>query len=83
MAITSVITISDTGTGIPEAIRGKIFDPFFTTKPVGQGTGQGLAITHSIVAKHGGTLRFETELGKGTAFLIRIPIEAQVGERAA
>jgi len=71
------ISISDTGTGIPEAARDKIFDPFFTTKKVGKGTGQGLAIAHSvIVKKHGGTLRFETECGKGTTFFIRLPIDA-------
>jgi two-component system NtrC family sensor kinase len=69
------ISISDTGTGIPESARDKIFDPFFTTKEVGKGTGQGLAIAHSvIVKKHGGTLRFETECGKGTTFFIRLPV---------
>jgi len=69
------ISISDTGTGIPEAARGKIFDPFFTTKSVGKGTGQGLAIAHSvIVKKHGGSLRFETECGRGTTFFIRLPV---------
>lgn len=70
------IGISDTGTGIPEAIRSKIFDPFFTTKDVGQGTGQGLAISHAvIVEKHGGTITFETELGQGTTFIIRLPFD--------
>lgn len=69
------ISITDTGTGIPEAVRGRIFDPFFTTKEVGKGTGQGLAIAHSVVVKkHGGTLRFETELGKGTTFFIKLPV---------
>jgi two-component system sensor histidine kinase/response regulator len=69
------ISIGDTGTGIPDAARDKIFDPFFTTKVVGKGTGQGLAIAHSVIVnKHGGTLRFETECGKGTTFFIRLPI---------
>jgi signal transduction histidine kinase len=69
------ISIADTGTGIPEKARDKVFDPFFTTKEVGRGTGQGLAIAHSvIVKKHGGTLRFDTESGKGTTFFIRLPI---------
>ncbi|GAB4560358.1 MAG: hypothetical protein Kow0047_06900 [Anaerolineae bacterium] len=69
------IRISDTGTGIPEEIRDKIFEPFFTTKGVGRGTGQGLAIAHHVVVeKHGGTLTFETELGKGTTFIIRLPL---------
>src|ERR1700722_5010563 len=78
------IAIGDTGTGIPEAARAKIFDPFFTTKEVGRGTGQGLAIAHSvIVKKHGGTLRFETECGKGTTFFIRVPIDAPGDESDA
>lgn len=69
------IRIEDTGTGIPEDIREKIFDHFFTTKEVGEGTGQGLTITHSIIVeKHGGTITFDTSLGKGTAFIIRLPI---------
>jgi signal transduction histidine kinase/HAMP domain-containing protein len=71
------ISIADTGAGIPEAIRDRIFDPFFTTKEVGKGTGQGLALAHNaIVIKHGGTLRFETECGKGTTFFIRLPVTA-------
>lgn len=70
------IRVADTGTGIPEAIRSKIFDPFFTTKPEGKGTGQGLAIAYDVVVrKHGGKICFETEAGKGTTFIIRIPIE--------
>ena len=69
------IRIQDTGTGIPEAIRSKIFDPFFTTKEVGKGTGQGLSIVHAIVVeKHRGTITFETEAGKGTTFIVRIPM---------
>jgi len=69
------IRISDTGTGIPEEIRHRIFDPFFTTKGVGKGTGQGLAIARSVIVdKHGGTLTFESEVGRGTAFIIRLPL---------
>jgi PAS domain S-box-containing protein len=69
------IDIADTGAGIPEAIRQRVFEPFFTTKEVGKGTGQGLAIARSIVvSKHGGTLMFESEVGKGTTFTIRLPI---------
>jgi len=68
------VRVQDTGTGIPEAIRSRIFDPFFTTKPVGKGTGQGLAIVHSIIVKkHHGTIDFETTPGEGTTFIIRIP----------
>ena len=70
-----VISVGDTGCGIPEAIRDRIFDVFFTTKEVGRGTGQGLAITRSIVvARHGGTLTFESEVDVGTTFHVRIPI---------
>lgn len=70
------IRISDTGTGIPDAAISKIFDPFFTTKEVGKGTGQGLAISYDvIVKKHGGTITFDTKIGKGTTFIIRFPIE--------
>lgn len=70
------IRISDTGTGIPEAISNKIFDPFFTTKEVGKGTGQGLAIAHSaIVDKHDGRLSFESEVGRGSTFIIELPLE--------
>lgn len=72
------IAISDTGCGIPENIRDRIFDPFFTTKSVGRGTGQGLAISRSIVVeKHDGTLTFESEIGHGTTFYIRLPIEGK------
>jgi PAS domain S-box-containing protein len=70
-----VIAIGDTGGGIPEGIRERIFDPFFTTKEVGRGTGQGLAISRSVILEHGGDLTFETEMGRGTTFLIRLPIE--------
>jgi PAS domain S-box-containing protein len=70
-----IISIGDTGGGIPANIRERIFDPFFTTKDVGEGTGQGLAIARSVVVdKHGGELTFETEMGKGTTFFIRLPI---------
>lgn len=69
------ISVADTGCGIPENIRTRIFDPFFTTKDVGKGTGQGLAIAHSVITeKHGGRIWFESETGKGTTFRIRIPI---------
>ena len=71
------IRIADTGTGIPVAIRDKVFDPFFTTKEVGKGTGQGLAIAHDVVVrKHHGRITFETEEGRGTTLIIRLPLEA-------
>ncbi len=70
------ISISDTGTGIPPEIRTRIFDPFFTTKEVGRGTGQGLAIAYStIVDKHNGTIHVDSEVGKGSTFYIRLPLD--------
>jgi len=70
-----VIAIADTGAGIPPEIRDRIFDPFFTTKAVGRGSGQGLAIARAVVCeKHGGTITFATEVGKGTTFFVRLPI---------
>ncbi len=69
------VSVSDDGCGIPSAIRESVFLPFFTTKEVGRGTGQGLAIAHSIVVeKHGGGLSFESEVGRGTIFTIRLPV---------
>jgi two-component system, NtrC family, sensor kinase len=70
------IKISDTGKGIPEEIREKVFDPFFTTKSVGKGTGQGLSIARSaIVNKHNGTIKCFSEKGKGTTFIIQLPLK--------
>ena len=78
------VRVTDTGTGIPETARPKIFDPFFTTKDVGKGTGQELAMVYgSIVKRHGGTVMFETEVGKGTEFIIRLPFKPQVAPKAA
>ncbi len=72
-----VVRISDNGGGIPEGIRHRVFEPFFTTKEVGKGTGQGLAIARGvIVEKHGGQLTFETGSGRGTTFVVRLPINA-------
>jgi two-component system, NtrC family, sensor kinase len=78
------IAIADTGKGIPVEVRSRIFDPFFTTKEVGKGTGQGLAIARAVVVeKHGGTLHFETEVGQGTTFYIRLPITGPASASAA
>jgi signal transduction histidine kinase len=68
------ITVSDNGNGIPESIREKIFQPFFTTKPTGEGTGLGLSLSYDIVKAHGGTLKVETEAGKGSTFVITLHI---------
>lgn len=79
-----VIRIGDTGGGIPANVRSKIFDPFFTTKQAGKGTGQGLAIAREAIAKrHKGKLEFETEVGKGTTFIIELPIRSAAAARSA
>lgn len=68
------IRIRDNGNGIPFDIREKIFNPFFTTKPAGQGTGLGLSISHDIIVQeHKGEIRVETEEGKFTEFVIKLP----------
>jgi PAS domain S-box-containing protein len=69
------LRVSDDGVGIAESIRPRIFDPFFTTRPVGKGTGQGLAQIHSAVVKlHRGSIRFESQVGMGTTFIVRLPV---------
>ena len=69
------ISIKDNGTGIPEKVRQRIFDPFFTTKGVGKGTGMGLAISYQIITdRHQGTLECISQPGKGTEFVIQIPL---------
>jgi PAS domain S-box-containing protein len=78
----AVVSVSDTGGGVPEAIRKRIFEPFFTTKEVGKGTGQGLSIAHNVIKAHGGTLTFVTEIGKGTTFTVRLPLVDEASEAA-
>jgi signal transduction histidine kinase len=68
------VTIRDTGPGIPPHIREKIFDPFFTTKPVGKGTGLGLSICYQIIQKHRGTIEVSSEEGRGSEFVITLPV---------
>jgi PAS domain S-box-containing protein len=69
------VAVADTGAGIPVEIRARVFEPFFTTKEVGKGTGQGLALAHAaIVNRHQGQIWFESELGQGTTFFIRLPL---------
>jgi PAS domain S-box-containing protein len=74
---TLMVSIADTGCGIPSAVTGKIFDPFFTTKEPGKGTGLGLSIVHRLVSKYGGTISVESEEGKGTTFTIQFPMIQQ------
>jgi len=75
------IRISDNGCGIPSDIRSRIFEPFFTTKAMGKGTGQGLAIAKRVVVDHlGGTIEIESEPGKGTTFVLRLPVRTMEDE---
>ncbi len=77
-----VISVADTGDGIPETIRDRVFEPFFTTKAQSGGSGQGLAISRAIVVeRHGGSLTFESRKDHGTTFFVRLPIEAQATSR--
>jgi signal transduction histidine kinase len=72
----AVIDVADTGTGVPAEIADKLFDPFFTTKELGTGTGQGLALVRTLVVdRHGGKVDFTTELGVGTTFTVRLPLQ--------
>jgi len=71
----AVITISDNGTGMDDEVKARLYESFFTTKPIGKGTGLGMAITKDIIEnKHGGTITFESERGKGTTFTFTIPL---------
>ena len=73
----AVVTVSDTGSGIPEEIRDKIFDAFFTTKTSGEGSGLGLDIARRVVEKHNGRIEFWTEVGVGTSFTVYLPLDAR------
>ena len=73
-----LLEVRDSGCGIPDDIRERIFDPFFTTKEVGRGTGQGLAISRTIVVdKHGGSLAVESVVNRGTIFTVRLPLDGR------
>ncbi len=71
----AIVSVKDTGCGIPESIREKIFDPFFTTRPAGEGSGLGLDIVKKIITKHHGKIQVESEIGIGTTFLVYLPYE--------
>jgi len=70
------IQVRDTGPGIPADLQSKIFEPFFTTKEVGKGTGLGLSVSYGIIKEHGGDIVVKSAVGKGTAFLISLPLKA-------
>jgi signal transduction histidine kinase len=69
-----LVSIRDTGVGIPEEIRERIFHPFFTTREVDEGTGLGLAVSDSIVAAHGGNLEVQSVVGEGSVFRVSFPV---------
>ena len=68
------VAIIDNGTGMDETTKKKLFEPFFTTKDVGEGTGLGLSIAYNTIIKHNGTIEINSELGKGTEFIIKLPL---------
>jgi len=75
------LSVKDTGCGVPPENLEKIFEPFFSTKEVGKGTGLGLAVAYGIVARHGGVIRVQSQVGKGTEFTIWLPLEEQEAGR--
>ncbi|MEZ5293924.1 MAG: ATP-binding protein [Vicinamibacterales bacterium] len=78
-----VVEVEDDGPGMPADVQARAFDPFFTTKPVGQGSGQGLALARAVVERHGGAISVESALGRGTTFTIRMPLVPDAGTAPA
>ncbi len=83
VADNALVSIGDTGCGIPEAIRSKIFEVFFTTKAVGEGSGLGLSIAHKIIDKHGGRIEVQSEVGVGTTFSVYLPYNPSIDQDSA
>ena len=75
MIQTLQIRIKDTGVGISQEVKSKVFDPFYTTKDVGQGIGLGLSISYGIIENHKGNIVVKSKKGKGTEFIISLPVE--------
>ena len=78
-----LLTVADTGTGIPPEVQERMFDPFFTTKPLGQGTGLGLAAVQGIVKAHGGFVTVYSQVGRGAKFLVHLPAAGVAAQPAA
>jgi signal transduction histidine kinase len=76
------VEVADAGCGIDPRISSRIFDPFFTTKPIGQGAGLGLSISYGIVKQHGGKIEFESHVGHGSTFRVRLPVKEQPAMRS-
>ncbi|MFQ5735458.1 MAG: ATP-binding protein [Thermodesulfobacteriota bacterium] len=76
------VKFEDSGTGIPDEVANRIFDPFFTTKEVGKGTGLGLSISYGIIHEHGGNIYASSTAGRGTTFVVELPVISQIGEQA-
>jgi two-component system, NtrC family, sensor kinase len=76
-----VVEVQDNGCGIKPEHKARLFEPFFTTKPVGQGTGLGLSVSFGIVRDHGGTIEFDSELGRGSTFLVKLPARAPATQK--
>ena len=74
-----VVTVSDTGTGIPPQLLPKVFDPFFTTKAPGKGSGLGLSLVYQIVTAAGGEVQLRSEVGRGTTVELRLPVAREDG----
>ena len=77
-----MLRVKDTGCGMPPDVLKEIFTPFYTTKQLGKGTGMGLSIVYGVVKMHAGDISVDSEVGKGTSFLVRIPIGEKAREEA-
>jgi len=77
------VSVEDSGKGMPQDVIKKIFDPFYTTKPIGEGTGLGLSISYQIIQQHGGTIRVNSIVNRGTKFLVSLPRQQESLKKTA